>query len=63
MCLVRYLKSQVGQPKDEVWADLNGEVGGVLMKRLVSRSALLASRRQSLLALRPSGGVVPPSAA
>jgi hypothetical protein len=39
----------VGASKDEVWSDLNGEVGDVLLKRLATRSAALASRRQSPL--------------
>ncbi len=47
----RYLDGQVavGASKDEVWSDLNGEVGDVLLKRLATRSAALASRRQSPL--------------
>ncbi len=51
-CLNRYLQSQVGQAKQDVWSDLNGEVGGVMMRRLVSRTAQLAAagRRQSTLA-------------
>ena len=40
----------MGVAKEAVWDDLNGEVGDVLIKRLATRSAFIAARRQSPLA-------------